>query len=120
VVVRWEDDDIRAERAIQGKRGQVADGVANVVVMNVCAVGGVGEWPEQIAKLTGSDYEKIGAIVFFDQGSLGPPEAIRRRWRIVVNSNAHITVPQALLSGLESLDEGSHFGLPPKPRLFMS
>jgi hypothetical protein len=68
VIVRWEDDDMRAERALQEKRGQVANGVANVVVINVCAVGGVEEWPEQVAKLLGSDYEKIGAIAFFDQG----------------------------------------------------
>jgi hypothetical protein len=120
VIVRWEDDDIRAERALQEKRRQVADSVANVIVINVSAVGGVGEWPEQVAKLPGSDYEKIGVIAFFDQGSSGPPEAIRRRWRIVVNSRAHIAVPEALLCGLESLDDVSHLDLPPKPRLLMN
>ena len=37
------------------------------MVINVCAVGGIGEWPDVIAELPGADYNKIGAIAFFDQ-----------------------------------------------------
>jgi hypothetical protein len=119
-IIRWEESDARAERALQAKRAQMRDNVANVVVMNVCAVGGVREWPELIAKLSGSDYEKIGAIAFFEQGSLGPPEAIRRDWRLVVNSKANVPIPEALIAGLESLDESTFSGVPRKPRLFVA
>lgn len=80
VVVRWEHADTRARLALERKRAQVDDAIANVVVMDVCAVGRVGEWPEIIASLPGIEFSKVGMVVFFDQGSLGPPERIRRRW----------------------------------------
>jgi hypothetical protein len=119
-VIRWEESDARAERALQAKRAQVRDNVSNVVVMNVCAVGGLGEWPELITALPGSDYEKIGAVAFFEQGSVGPPEAIRREWRVLVNSKAKLPIPETLIDGLESLDQSAYSGLPRKPRLMMS
>lgn len=119
LIVRWEQSDARIEHALQKKRAQVSAANRNVVVMNVCAVGGIGEWPEIVARLPGADYEKIGVIAFFDQGSLGPPEAIRRRWRVVVNSRALQPIPEALIDRLKSLDESSHWGLPRKPRLVM-
>ncbi|MGQ0834666.1 MAG: hypothetical protein ACT4O5_07025 [Gammaproteobacteria bacterium] len=119
LVIRWEESDTRAERALQAKRAQLQSGVRNLVVMNVCATGGVGEWPEHISRLTGTDYEKIGAVAFFDQGAVGPPEAIRRRWRVVENPRAHIALPEAVLGGLEELDESSYLGIRPKPRLRM-
>jgi hypothetical protein len=119
VIIRWEEADTRAENALEAKRAQLSDGVANVVVIHVAAGAGgdYEEWPEEIARLCGSTFDKIGAVVFFEEGSLGPPEAIRRRWRIVLNPKAQIPIPEALLSGLESLDESSYSNVPREPRL---
>jgi hypothetical protein len=119
-VIRWENVDTRAQHALERKRGQVRDGVGNIVVMDVCAAGGVREWPEVIARLPGADFAKIGAVVFFDQGCLGPPERMRRRWRVVTNPSAFVHPPESLLSGLESLDESTNYGLARKSRLSMS
>jgi hypothetical protein len=87
----------------------------NVVVFDACAVGGVSDWPEVIAKLPGTGFEKIGAVLFFDQGSVGPPERLRRR--CVFNPNATLPIAEELISGVESLDESGHYGIPSKPRL---
>jgi hypothetical protein len=116
-IVRWEESDTRAENALGAKRAQLSDGVANVVVIHVSAGGGGGGWAEVIAKFDGSDYDKIGAVAFFEQGSLGPPEGIRIHWRIVVNPEAQIPIPETLLSGLESHDESSYSNVPREPRL---
>jgi hypothetical protein len=120
VVVRWEHADTRARYALERKRGQVREGVRNVVVMDVCAVGGIGDWPETIATLPGTDFDKIGAIAFFHQGCLGPPERVRRRWRIVDNPHAGLRIPEILMSGFESLDESKYYGIPSKSRLTMT
>ena len=120
VVVRWERLDTRARLSLERKRAQVRTDTRNIVVMDVCAVGGIGEWPETIALLPGGDFEKIGAVLFFDQGSVGPPEKVSRRWRIVVNPAAAFAIPESLLSTIESLDESSRFGLNSKPRLSMA
>jgi hypothetical protein len=120
VVVRWEHADTRARHALERKRGQVREGVRNLVVMDVCAVGGIGDWPETIAKLPGTDFAKIGAIAFFHQGCLGPPERVRRRWRIVDNQHAALRIPERLMSDLESLDESKYYGIASKPRLAMT
>jgi hypothetical protein len=90
------------------------------VVVDVTAVDGGDKLPEVIAKLSGLDYAKIGAIAFFWQGSVGLPEAIRRDWRVVVNPRAQVPIPDALLTALESLDQSSYSGLPRKPRLAMA
>jgi hypothetical protein len=119
VLVRWEQLDIRAELSLQAKRAQVSSDVANIVVIHVSAVGGINEWPEVIAELPGTDYEKIGAIAFFEQGVLGPPERIRRRWRIVENPHADHRVPPGILLALESLDESKYWGVPMLSRLRM-
>ena len=119
VVIRWERADTRARQALERKRAQLRDGVFNTVVMDVCAVGGIDEWPETIAQLFGTDFEKIGAVIFFDQGCLGPPERVRRRWRIVDNPHAAQPIPEKLLASIESLDESKYYGLASKPRLSM-
>jgi hypothetical protein len=93
VVIRWEDTDTRARYALEQKRGQVREGVRNVVVMDVGAAGGIRDWPKVIAQLSGDDFAKIGAILFFDQGSVGPPERMRRRWRVVDNPHAVLGIP---------------------------
>jgi hypothetical protein len=120
VVIRWENIDTRARHALERKRGQVRGGVRNVIVMDVCAVGGIREWPEIIAQLPGADFDKIGAVVFFHQGCLGPPERVRRRWRIIDNPHAALRISETLMSGLESLDESMYYGIAPMPRLTMS
>lgn len=118
-VIRWENVDTRAQHALERKRGQVRHSVQNVVIIDACAVGGIGEWPEVIAKLPGTDFAKIGAVIFFDQGCLGPPERICRRWRVVKNPSASMQIPGTLLSAFESLDESTHYGVAIKPRLSM-
>ena len=119
VVIRWERLDTRARLSLERKRAQVREGMRNAVVMDVCAVGGIADWPEAIAQLPGADFEKIGAVIFFDQGCLGPPERVRRRWRIVENPHAALRVPERFLSAIESLDESKYYGLASKPRLSM-
>jgi hypothetical protein len=118
-IIRWGHSDTRAVSALQKKGAQVRDGIANVVVIEVGAVGGVGAWPEELAQLSGEDFDKIGAVLFFDQTCLGPPEKIRRRWRVVVNPVAQMPVPAALLDQIESLDESGFYDLVAKPRLRM-
>jgi hypothetical protein len=110
-LIRWEESDPRAESRLQEKHSQLSQGIANFLVINTCEIGGIGEWPAIIARLLGSGYEKIGAVAFFHQGWRGPPEAVRRRWRIVVNPRAEIAIPETLLTGLEALDESSHWSL---------
>lgn len=117
VIIRWERVDTRARLSLERKRAQVRDGVRNAVVMDVCAVGGIVDWPEAIAQLPGTDFSEIGAVLFFDQGSVGPPERVRRRWRIVDNPCAQLPLPGGLLSGIVSLDESKFYGLGAKPRL---
>jgi hypothetical protein len=117
VVIRWAPVDMRARHALERKRAQVREGIGNVVVFDVCAVGGVRDWPEVIAKLPGTDFEKIGAVLSFDQGSVGPPERIRRRWRCVLNPNATLPIAEEFISAVESLDESRYYGIPTNPRL---
>jgi hypothetical protein len=117
VIIRWERVDTRARLSLERKRAQVREGIRNAVVMDVCAVGGIADWPEAIAQLPGADFDKIGAVLFFHQGCLGPPERVRRRWRIVDNPCALLPLPRELLSGIEALDESKHYGLAAKPRL---
>jgi hypothetical protein len=118
-VIRWEESDNRAERSLENKRAQVREGAVSIVAMDVCAVGGVAQWPEVISRLRGVDYSKIAAVVFFDQGVVGPPEAVRRRWRVVENPHSVLKLPARLLSHLESLDESTYWGIPSKGRLAM-
>jgi hypothetical protein len=126
ILIRWESEDLRAEHSLQQKRGQIARrnaklGVsAAVVVIDVSAVGGVREWPVLIAALSGADYAEIGAIAFFDQGSYGPAEAIRRRWRLVVNPRAQHPVPEQLFMAIDALDESRLWGHDRLPRLSMT
>ena len=75
------------------------------MVIDVTVVdGGVAAWPELIAALPAAEYAEIGAVLFFDQGSIGPPEARRRRWRIVVNPRVGLPVPEPPLTAFEVLD----------------
>jgi hypothetical protein len=75
-------------------------------------------WPEIMAQLLKpTENPKIGAIAFFDQGCVGPPEGIRRRWRVVAKSHAHLSVSDQLLAEIESLDESSAFGVEPPERI---
>jgi hypothetical protein len=76
VVMRWEPIDTRARLELEHRRGQVKDGVVNAVVMDVSAVGRLVEWPVIIARLPGNEFAKVGAVVFFDQGSYGPPRRV--------------------------------------------
>jgi hypothetical protein len=102
-----------------GEYHHFSEQVANVLVVNVCAVtDGMVSWPQAMARLLQPERNrKVGAVVFFHQGSLGPPEAIRRRWRVLVNPHAHLPVPDGLLTGLESLDESASYGLARPGRL---
>jgi hypothetical protein len=112
VIVQWETSDERAKRVFNGEYHQFSPGVANILVVNVSAVsGGMKTWPPLMARLLQPNRNrKVGAVVFFEQGLVGPPEAIRRRWRVLLNPHAHVAIPESLITDLESLDESSHFG----------
>ncbi len=113
VIARWEASDARAKRIFNDEYHHFSKSVANTLVLNVCAVSdGMKLWPTEMARLLQpTRNRKVGAVVFFEQGSLGPPEAIRRRWRVLVNPYAYLSVPDRLLTGLESLDESEAYGL---------
>ena len=117
-VISWENVDTRAQHALESKRSQVREGVQNVVIIDASAVGRVGEWPEVIAKLPGTDFAKIGAVIFFDQ-IIALPLRSRRRWRVVKNPSASMQIPETLLSAFELLDESTYYGVAIKPRLSM-
>ena len=119
VIVRWESSDSRAKRVFNGEYHQFSNDVANVLVVDVCAVSdGIEDWPQQMARLLQpSRNRKVGAVAFFEQGCVGPPEAIRRRWRVLINPHAHVKIPEAILGGLESLDESNWHGLARPERL---
>ncbi len=114
VIARWESSDARAKRVFNEEYRHFSLAVPNVLVVNVCAVpDGMDLWPGEMARLLQPlRNRRVGAVAFFEQGSLGPPEAIRRRWRVLVNPHAHIAVPERLLAGIESLDESGAYGLP--------
>jgi hypothetical protein len=113
VIARREESDVRAKRVFRQKYRQLSDGVANVLVVNVSSVSdGMKTWPELIAGILRPDQNrKVGAVALFDQAVVGPPEAIRRRWQLVVNPHAHVKIPEVLLDGLESMDDSSNWGL---------
>jgi hypothetical protein len=107
VIIRRETTDQRAKRVFNAEYHQFSDSVPNVLVIDVCAVSeGMKEWPAVIARLLQPGRNrKVGAMLFVDQGVLVPPEAIRRRWRVLLNPHAHLRIPDVLLNDLESLDE---------------
>ena len=119
VVARWESSDARAKRVFNEEYHHFSPAVPNVLVVNVCAVpDGMELWPGKMAALLQPvRNRKVGAVAFFEQGSLGPPQAIRRRWRVLMNPHAHIPVPERLLAGIESLDESEAHGLPRLERI---
>jgi hypothetical protein len=119
IVIRDEAADARAKRIFNGEYHQFSATVPNVLVVDVCAVtDGMKEWPAYMSRLLQpTRNRRVGAVAFFDQGVLVPPVQIRRRWRVLVNPHAHHTVPETLLSGLESLDESQHYGIERYPRL---
>jgi hypothetical protein len=49
VVARWHDDDTRAVRSVEQKRRQMADGVANMLVIDGTANDGFERWPTVLA-----------------------------------------------------------------------
>jgi hypothetical protein len=119
IIVRREAPDLRAKRVFRQEYEQLSASVPNVLVVDLCAVSdGWQTWPELIARLLQPmQNRKVGAVFFFEQGCLGPPEAIRRRWRVLVNPNAHLRIPDSLLSGVEGLDESALYGLPRPERV---
>ena len=118
-VICHEDSDGRAKRVFNEEYHQFSKAVPNVLVVNVSAVsGGMREWPIHMSRLLQPGRNRrVGAVAFFDQGVIGPPERTRRRWRILANPYAHCAVPDSLLAGLESLDESQFYGLPRFDRL---
>jgi hypothetical protein len=119
VITRWESSDVRAKRVFNEEYHQFSPSVSNVLVVNVCAASdGMKLWPGEMARLLQpTRNRKVGAVAFFEQGSLGLPEAIRRRWRVLVNPHAHLPIPERLLAGIESLDESTAYGLPRPERI---
>jgi hypothetical protein len=119
VIARRESSDARAKRVFNEEYHQFSQGVTNVLVINLSAIADcMSTWPSLVARLLQpARNRKVGAVAFFHQGLLGPREAIRRRWRVLVNPHAHVPVPEALLASLESLDESIRYGLPRPQRL---
>jgi hypothetical protein len=118
-VVRHETSDARAKRIFNEEYHQFSDAVPNVLVVDVCAVSdGMKEWPNHMSRLLQpSRNRRVGAVIFFHQGVVGPPERIVRRWRVLTNPSAHLQIPEPILAGLESLDESHIYGLPRHERL---
>ena len=111
LIIRWEDNDERAKRLFNREYAHFSIDVANILVVNVNAVpDGMAAWTDCMGQiLRPNQNRKVGAVVLFEQGVLGPPEAIRRRWKAIVNQHAHIAVPDSLLEGFEPLDESLAF-----------
>lgn len=112
VVTRWESADQRAKRIFNDEYEHFSEGVPNVLVINMSAVGSEWRtWPQQIGRLFQLDRNRnVGAAAFFRQGILakvGVPEAIRRDWNTIVNPYARVAVPEILLRGMKSLDDAS-------------
>lgn len=122
VIARHEASDVRAKRIFNQEYHHFSDQVANILVVDVSAVSdGMSEWPAEFARLFQPvRNRKVGAAVFFDQGSVGPAEAIRRRWQVVANPHAHLDVPDRLLLDIESMDESKAWGLERRRRLVAS
>ena len=119
VIARWESSDLRAKRVFNEEYHHFAKDVANILVVNVSAISdGMEAWPQRMARLLQPcQNRKVGAVTFFEQGCVGPPEGIRRRWRVLVNPHAHIQIPEVLLDGFESLDESICYSLARPERL---
>ena len=117
LIIRWEDTDERTQKLFNREYAHFSDGVANVLVVNVCAVpDGITAWSDCMARiLRPNQNRKVGAVVLFEQGVLGPPEAIRRRWKVIINQYSHLSVPDSLLKGFEALDEDPVFFGKQKP-----
>jgi len=115
-IVRASVDDGRAREKLEEKRSQLNADIANVVVINVNEVGGISDWPAKLAESLGDDFDKVGAVVFFDQGVGGPPEGIRRRWMVLVNNKAIRAIPEHLLASFERISYRPP-GVAPSPRL---
>ena len=119
VIARWESMDARAKRVFNDEYHHFSDRVRNVLVVDVCgATDGMKSWPGEMARLLQpTRNRKVGAVLFFEQGVLGPPEATRRRWRVLTNSHARHQIPESVLAGFESLDESSFHGMSRAERL---
>lgn len=117
LVIRWENNDDRAKRLFNAEYEHFSKRVANVLVMNAAPAGGLRRWTQPIQRLLQPGRNrKVGAVALFDGGMLGPPEAIRRRWHVIVNLHAHHAIPARLVDDLRSLDESRYFGLEPTPK----
>jgi hypothetical protein len=120
VVIQRESSDARARRIFNTEYHQFSGAVPNVLVVNVSGVAdGMSKWPEEMKRLLQPGRNrKVGAILFFAQGVMGPPEAMRRRFVVVENPYAHHRVPTELLERFRSLDEFEAFErrVPPAPQ----
>jgi hypothetical protein len=119
IAVRWESSDARAKRVFNEEYHQFSHTVPNVLVVNVTGVSdGMMVWPAEMARLLQpTRNRKVGAVAFFQEGIVGPPDGVCRRWRVLVNPHAHHPVPEVLVSGFESLDESPAFSLPRPKRI---
>jgi hypothetical protein len=117
VIARCAIADNRAERKLEEKRRQMPAETANIVVMNVTEVFGMDAWAMQLAQMPWSGYERIGAIAFFEERNF-MHNAMRRRWRVLINPRARVPIPERLLAGLESLDESKFWSASAKTRLY--
>jgi hypothetical protein len=106
-IIRLETSDNRAKRVFNEEYHHFSERTANILVVNMSAVAGsFSEWENLMLRLLQPNQNrKAGAVILFDQGITGPPEGIRRRWRVIVNPYAHIKIPVSLVKGLSSLDE---------------
>jgi hypothetical protein len=122
VIIRWETADARAKRIFNTEYHHFSQQVRNVLVVNVSAIpDGMRDWANKIARLfQPTRNRKVGAVVLFEQGCLGPPESVRRRWRVLINRHAHLAVSGNLLSGFKSLDESESCGLERPERIVVA
>jgi hypothetical protein len=111
VVISWEDNDERAKRLFNAEYHHFSEEVANILVGNVCAVAdGMKSWTAWMNRVfQPKQNRKVGAVVLFEQGVLGCPEAISRQWRVTTNPYAHLAIPHSLIHGFESLDQSERW-----------
>jgi hypothetical protein len=101
-VLRMADDDPRVKLKVEEKRSQMDENVANVLVINVSAVGRIRSWPLLLADGLDNTFTKLGAVVFFDECISGHPVGVERRWRVLENPAVTHRIPKRLLSSFEA------------------
>jgi hypothetical protein len=110
--VRLPIDDLRAQRTFAGELHHFSRNEANLIVMDVTRViGGSGAWKPLIERcFQPTRNTRIGAVVLFEKGTIGPQAVVWERWTVARNPHARVPLSDTLLHALASLDYGPYPG----------